>query len=112
MIFMTFASSCIFLAIGIRAGRVAACSLLAYRWASNIANFSNALLAIAELRARPVKLSTIDCRHFFFSCAKGTKLKLLKQAHLPSVQVSMQGFRRALLVRDITATQAVLSRST
>ena len=56
MIFMTFASSCISLAMGIRADRVAACSLLAYRWGSNIANFSNEALAIAELRARgPVK---------------------------------------------------------
>ena len=55
LIFMTFASSCIFLAMGICADRVAACILLAYRCASNIANFSNAALAIAELRACPVK---------------------------------------------------------
>ena len=52
---MTFASSCIFLAKGIRADRVAVCSLLAYRKASNIANFSNTVIAIAELRACSVK---------------------------------------------------------
>ena len=88
---MTFASSCIFLAMGIRADRVAACSLLAYRWGLNIPNFSNEALAIAELRARPVKtkrLSTIDCRTVFFSWPKGTKL--LKQAHLLYLQESMR----------------------
>ena len=41
--------------MGIRADRVAACSLLAYRWELNIPNFSNEALAIAELRAHPVK---------------------------------------------------------
>ena len=47
----TFASSCI-IDMGIRADRVAACILLTSQWTSN---FSNAALAIAEIRARPVK---------------------------------------------------------
>ena len=70
------------------------------------------MLAIVKRRARPVKTKHDRLGTFFFSCVKVTKLKLLKQAHMPSVQVLLRSIRRALLVRDITATQAVLSGTT
>ena len=49
---------------------------------------------------------------FFFSCVKRTKLKLLVQAHLLSVEEPAYGFRRAMLVRDTTAAYSVLSGCT
>ena len=57
-----FASSSIFLAIDIRTGKVAEYCLFAYRlaWNIHVANFSDAVLAIAERRARPVKQGRVS----------------------------------------------------
>ena len=47
-------------------------------------------------RWRPI---TIGWGRFFSSCVNRTKLKLLQQALLPSVQNPLHRFRRAMLVR-------------
>ena len=52
-----------------------------------------------ERRASPVATNNDRLGRFFFSCVNRTKLKLLQQALLPSVQNPLHGFRGAMLVR-------------
>ena len=56
-------------------------------------------------------ISTLSVFTIVCSCAKCTKLKLLEQVYLPSVQETTYRYRRAMLTRDTTAAYSVLTGS-